>query len=399
MLTIVGGVYRERCLRPAWDEIFGSAGRGATAIARLGGQVQLHSHLDEAALQAFTGVDGLTVVGPQIEQVTGFYYQHALATPAILHTADPLPVLEVQGEKVIRYGMLGSTAVVTADYAVYDPQNVRGIESFHNNGSTAKHLALVLNRHEARMLLGCGALDPAQMAPMLAEQEGAEVVVIKMGPQGALVWHEGQVQQVPAFETTRVWKIGSGDQFVANFAYAWMEEGRSPAEAAERASRATAYFCQNRGYPTLAELDAYKPAPVEISDRFRNHHVPKVYLAGPFFTLGQLWVVEQARTALYEMGMEVFSPYHDVGLGSADEVVEQDVQGIVECDLLLAIADGMDPGTVFEVGYARSLGKPVVVYVENESPEAAKMMVGTDCFMRNDFVSALYQTVWVGAKL
>lgn len=225
------------------------------------------------------------------------------------------------------------------------------------------------------------------------------MVVIKMGPQGALVWHQGASHQIPAYETSRVWKIGSGDQFVANFAYAWLEEERNPVDAADRASRATAYYCQNRGFPGPADLDAYKPTPMEVSERFKGGRRPQVYLAGPFFTLGQLWVVEQARNALYEMGLDVFSPYHDVGLGSADEVVEQDVQGIHKCDLLLAIGDGMDPGTIFEVGYARSIGKPVIVYVENESTESVKMMVGTDCFMRNDFVSAIYQAAWVGAKL
>lgn len=50
MLTIVGGIYREVCLRPQWDEVYGSAGRAASAVARLGGQVTLHGYLD-AALQ------------------------------------------------------------------------------------------------------------------------------------------------------------------------------------------------------------------------------------------------------------------------------------------------------------------------------------------------------------
>ena len=46
MLTIVGGIYREICLRPQWDEVYGSAGRAASAIARLGGKVELRGYLD-----------------------------------------------------------------------------------------------------------------------------------------------------------------------------------------------------------------------------------------------------------------------------------------------------------------------------------------------------------------
>src|SRR5690606_12563729 len=127
----------------------------------------------------------------------------------------------------------------------------------------------------------------------LAAQQGAEVVVLKMGPKGALVYHQGVAQLVPAYATARVWKIGSGDQFAANFAYAWMEEGRPPVEAAERASRATAFYAQHRAYPAVAELDAFAPAPLAVLNNDEGRRAPTVYLAGPFFTLGQLWVVEQ----------------------------------------------------------------------------------------------------------
>jgi len=112
-----------------------------------------------------------------------------------------------------------------------------------------------------------------------------------------------------------------------------------------------------------------------------------------------LWVIEQALHGLRDMGLEVFSPYHDVGPGEASEVVPKDIDGIHACDLMLAVMDGTDAGTVFEVGYASSEGKPVVVYAENETAENCKMMFGSGCFMREDFVSAIYQTVWTAASL
>jgi len=233
----------------------------------------------------------------------------------------------------------------------------------------------------------------------LAAQQGAEVVVLKMGPKGALVYHDGAHHLVPAYATSRVWKIGSGDQFAANFAYAWMEECRPPVEAAERASRATAFYAQHRGYPTVAELDAFAPAPLVVSKNYEEGRVPTVYLAGPFFTLGQLWVVEQARNCLRDMGLRVFSPYHDVGHGPAELVVGQDVEGILQSDVVLAIGDGLDSGTIFEAGYARARGIPVVFYAENESQEDCKMMEGTDCFLCDDFVSAIYRTVWVAVGI
>jgi len=123
-----------------------------------------------------------------------------------------------------------------------------------------------------------------------------------------------------------------------------------------------------------------------------------VYLAGPFFTLNQLWLVKQARTDLRSLGLEVFSPIHDVGGGSPEAVVQPDLAAIKGADILFAIVDGLDPGTVYEIGYARSQGKPVVVYSENETNEDLKMMIGDGCIMQSDYATAIYHTVWEAAK-
>lgn len=95
----------------------------------------------------------------------------------------------------------------------------------------------------------------------------------------------------------------------------------------------------------------------------------------------------------------MFSPYHDVGHGSAEDVVPLDLEGINDADLIFAVGDGMDPGTVYEIGYARAKGKPVVVYCENESDENKKMMGGSDCLLCDDYVSSIYQTLWTACRL
>jgi hypothetical protein len=401
MLTIIGGIYRELCLRPQWDELYGSAGRAASAIARLGGKVELRGYLDadlEPTMQARAIEEGFVLNSAQLPRSAAFSYTHGLAVPQIYQPGKQ-PDLHVQGENVLRFGMLEGTAVVDADYTVYDPQNVAGPEPFSSNGSKANHLALVLNIYEAAQLLGERGLEPLEITERLAAQQGAEVVVLKMGPKGALVYHQGTHQLVSAYGTSRVWKIGSGDQFAANFAYAWIEEGRSPIEAAQRASLATAFYVQHRSFPNAAELDAFMSVPLVASRSYKEGYAPTVYLAGPFFTLGQLWIIEQARNCLRDMGLKVFSPYHDVGHGPADLVVGQDLAGIHQSDVVLAIGDGLDSGTIFEVGYARARAIPVVFYAENESQEDRKMLEGTDCFLCDDFVSAIYRAVWVAISL
>jgi nucleoside 2-deoxyribosyltransferase len=95
----------------------------------------------------------------------------------------------------------------------------------------------------------------------------------------------------------------------------------------------------------------------------------------------------------------VFSPYHDVGHGSADDVVFKDLEAIKKADLVFAVGDGLDSGTVYEVGYARSQDKPVIVYCENETQESLKMMQGSGCTLCEDFVTAIYRSFWIAAAL
>jgi nucleoside 2-deoxyribosyltransferase len=403
MITIAGGVYRELCMRPHWDESYGSAGRAATAIARFGAEVELHSFLDSQSLfimNSRAALEGFKLVPSSLARSVTFEYTHGLSTPAIDYNyGASMLSMSVSAEKVLRFGMIEGTAIVDAQYAVYDPQNAQQPERFGANGSKAKHLALVLNRYEAQLLCNSSDLTPEDMAKVLSESENAEVVVIKMGPLGALVYESGVITIVPAYHTKRVWKIGSGDTFAAHFALAWMSVGSTASEAASIASKATAFYCETQGYPTPKQLQAYAPEPLQASQRYRDGFRPKVYLAGPFFTLAQLWMIREALNDLRSMGLKVFSPYHDVGVGPAEAVVQKDLDAIHDCDLLLAIGDGLDSGTIYEIGYARALNKPVVLYSENESAQDKKMMEGSDCIICDDYVSAVYQTVWEAIKL
>ena len=328
-----------------------------------------------------------------------FDYHHGLETPRIHGAAEPLPEIEVNSRHIVRFGMLESDARVHGDRVVYDPQNALNPRPFHENGSSAKELALVLNQHEASLMTGKANAAVEDMARELLQAHGATVVVIKRGPRGALVFDGTDVHAVPAYRSQEVWKIGSGDNFVAHFAHQWMQRGRTPAESADMASKATAFYCETRSFATPESLAAFNPPAIAVSARYAAGWRPTVYLAGPFFTLAQLWLVEQARDNLRSMGLIVFSPYHDVGLGSADDVVSKDLDGIRGADFVFAIGDGLDSGTIYEIGYARALGKPAIVYCENESEENKKMIEGSGCTLAKDYVGAIYQAIWLAASL
>ena len=402
-VAIVGGVYREDCMRPAWHEVYGSAGRAASAMASMGVSVVLHAYADTYAVEILrlrAVLEGFALSLSPIDECVGFQYNHGLATPRITRVDQIKEPLVVLADKVVRFGLIEGDAVVHAKQAVYDPQSPKSPVPFSKNGSTAQNLALVLNSYEATALSGCASGTSVRaMARALIEAGHAQVVVIKQGPRGALIDDGRVVDVVPAYKTGSVWKIGSGDNFVAHFAARWLHEGRSAVEAADLASKATAYYCETRGFATPELLASCPRQSIQPSERYLSGRAPTVYLAGPFFSLAQLWMVEQARHDLRSMGLQVFSPYHDVGHRSPEDVASLDMQAIRNCDLVLAIGDGMDSGTLFEVGYARSSGKPVVFY--SESPEALrqKMLTGSDCDIVADYVSAIYRTVWTGCEL
>lgn len=403
-IHVVGGVYAEYCVHPRWNEVFGSAGRAAFAIATMGTPVALHSYISDGTLdivnQKAIWFDAFQVVPTRVSDTVGFTYLYDMAAPDI-HGVPHQPnlPLEVNEQRVVRFGMMEGDAVVHAEWAVYDPQNVTNGQLFGANGSTAKRLALVLNAWEAANLAGMRGAHPSKSAPVLAQMDGAEVVVVKMGAEGAFVWTAVGAEQVSAFRTSRVWKIGSGDCFAAHFANAWMHGGRTPAESAEIASRATALYCETQGFPTQSDISSARFPSVVLSNAYRDGVRRQVYLAGPFFDLAQVWMVQQSRTHLLDMGVKVFSPYHDIGLGSAQDVVGMDLDGIKVSDMVLALADGLDAGTVYEIGYARALDKPVVVYSERHEGESLKMMEGSGCTICTDYTTALYSTLWEAVKL
>ncbi|MBB4041651.1 nucleoside 2-deoxyribosyltransferase [Microvirga flocculans] len=393
-LTVVGGVYLEVCIQPFWEELYGSAGRAVAAVAGLvDGKTTLVSYVSDRDLRAADQLAQRSRAGLERHasaDTIKFHYLHPLATPTISPPPDRIVAREpirVNGDVVLRYGMLEGEAVVDAGTAVYDPQSAFGARRFTENGSRAKRLAIVLNRYEAVSMTGLD--DPAAAAEWLLREEGAEVVILKMGGHGAWVITSGGKDVVPLYQTERVWKIGSGDVFSAAFAAFWGCQEMPAAEAADLASRATARYCDTRELPIPdpAALRALAYPPVSPGTGL-------VYLAAPFFDLGQRWLVEETYTLLRDFGAGVFSPVHAVGPGLAEVVAPADIEGLERSDVVLAILNGLDTGTVFEIGYAVKRGIPVVAFAQNVREEDLKMIVGTGCEVTDDFTTALYRTIW-----
>ncbi|MEQ8748736.1 MAG: PfkB family carbohydrate kinase, partial [Amphiplicatus sp.] len=364
-------------------------GRAAAALARLSQNVQLHAYAskdwveDARHSMAVFGVKAHLI---EIDENIGFHYFHPLSNadlePATINRSKPL---RAEGDAALRFGFVEGDAILKARRVVYDPQNAADVLSFRDNGSEADELAICLNELELR--LGVGQSESIG-ARRLMQQTGAKIVVVKRGVRGAVVYEGKNETVIPAYKADPIFKIGSGDIFTAVFAHAWAEEKISSVDAARRASRAVSRYVQSRNIDAVAdENEDYEEAPTGSPGQ--------VYLAAPFFNLGQRWAVEEARAALLRVGATVFSPFHEVGvLGGSRHIAEADLAGLREAKSVLAIIDGEDTGTLFEVGYARDRGLPVVALAESVRGESLTMLEGSGCRIVNDFTTAVYHAAW-----
>jgi len=395
MIHVAGGTYLELCREPYWYELYGSGLRACLALKELDVSVRFSTFVDKSQKPVLN----LKAVGIELElmdisDAVLFSYLHPLSKPGIepdifLRGCQQHPnIINVDADYVLRYGLVEGSVKVRAKMATYDPQTPSDPRPFSENGSTAERLAVVANRIEAKRLTG--QTDPKMACEGILKQ-GAEAAVVKCGTAGCVVGSEAGISFLPAYRTKSVWPIGSGDVFSALFAYGWMERKLNPVEAATLASKGTSHYVEAQDFPDRAVLQkttfqTLRPLPPE--------KCKKVYLAGPFFNLAQRWLIEEFKCALENAGVQFFSPLHHVGRGEANAVYDPDIAGLKTCPVVLACLDGLDPGTIYEVGYAHSLGAKVIAFVSAERKEDLKMIVGGGSEVTSDFATALYLTVW-----
>ncbi|MCD0462311.1 PfkB family carbohydrate kinase [Roseiconus lacunae] len=398
MIDIVGGLYKEYCDSGRWSELYGSGLRAAAALSSRSSDIRLTGCVgksDVATANAVARTFGVQLAASEIDETISFAYLHGLASPEIfprsVHTSVPLTLV---GDNVLAFGMIESEWQIVGKRVVYDPQDpVHPIGFRQRKNCQATSLAIVCNSNELRLLTKIE--DITESARALLSIESAEVVVVKCGARGALVCTSNHIELVPAFLTSSVWPLGSGDVFAAIFAHQWACLGEEAVESAVEASKATAFYCQERTLPIPLNVEDTlgKPlSPIVLRDGVKRK---RIYLAGPFFNVMERWMIEETRSLLTQFGFDVFSPLHDVGIGSASKVVQQDLRGLQTCDGVFAVLDNLDSGTLFEVGYARAIDLPVVGYAENVAGESLKMLEGTSCHIYHDFVSAIYGLQWV----
>ena len=104
---------------------------------------------------------------------------------------------------------------------------------------------------------------------------------------------------------------------------------------------------------------------------------PKVYLAAPFFNDEQLGLVKSLEYLIKEVGYELFSPRlgenalemnSAIGRGEKPsqelrrQVFMDNWMNIDDADLMVAVIDDRDSGTVWEIGYAFARHVPIITF-------------------------------------
>ncbi|WP_228974663.1 ribokinase [Streptomyces sp. DH12] len=119
---------------------------------------------------------------------------------------------------------------------------------------------LIVNEHEARVILGGSAVgDAPEGWARILLAKGPRSVVVTLGSQGALVASAEGVSRVASVKVDAVDTTGAGDAFTAALAYR-LGAGESLAQAAAYASRVGAVTVTKEGaqasFPTAAEVAA-----------------------------------------------------------------------------------------------------------------------------------------------
>jgi len=402
-MIIIGGTYSEICFEPIWENIFGSGFRAVNMVLQVNPKQKIDYYTcADKELSDYLNYHknlnaSLNLHISDIFKSPEFHYDHPLRTPIIHPRPDLYKHLDVtihaKGDNVLVYGLIEATFNVEGDKVVYDPQSPANPKTFTSTGSKANQLITIVNFGEAKLITKSD--NVSEIKDFFFNHESCHALIIKMGAQGALLFEsiDDEPFKIPVFKTDKVWPIGSGDVFSAYFAHSWFN-GETIQQSALSASVATAKYCNTRDFSNLGSSDLTQLESLIINS------VPtgQVYLAGPFFTFSERWLVHEAWNALKGMGLKVFSPFHDVGHGKATDVVHKDLIGLDESDIIFGILDGLDSGTLFEIGYAISKGKKVVAFVQNENEESLKMLEGTGCILEQDFATAIYKTYWSFGK-
>ena len=393
-VVVVGGAYLETCPEPV--DYRATLGSGVRAAAMLGSGVvdRVVTVADPQTLNEIMSVlgDAIKVEAIPRSGRIEFAYSTPLGSPRLRKRAEDhaIPMPPVEAEHVLAFGMVEARLpVIRAQIAIVDPQHSLSVDQIATS-IKAENLVLIANRSEILELGRVPDLAAATRAVM--RRTKAAAVIVKAGALGALIFRaDGIVDGVPAFETPRVFPIGSGDVFTAAVAQHYFPGG-DLTWAAHKASRRTAGYVATRQLKetTMSDLD---PTPTPTVESVEDP--PRVYVASSFATPEQRWAGGEMTNGLRSIGGRDVYPLRDVGpKRDTVPVAQADLDLLGGCHAVVVLADTARTGPYFEAGWATCLGIPIVVVSSDLDEDRFTMLRGTGAAVESDMATAAYRAVW-----
>lgn len=393
-MIVVGGTYLEECDWPEWQRIMGPGVRAALAVSEVSPGSELYTYVESAArpdLMITMSERGIKAHTRKRGDPIVFYYTHPLTSPPEQEPEEWRPSKKspwtIEGDTVLAFRLPESKVLVNADRAVFeftprDEQIARG---------KVKALALIAAEDELPTAPPGVAQDLRDVVARLIADHNADLMIVRRKAGGGILF-EGEVERnVPAYAARQWFKIGAGNVFCAMFAHYWGEKKMNALQAADLASRGSAYYASARALPIVAadalpSLETFDPtAPC------------KVFIASPCTSMAQQWLLNQAIESLDDLGVKTVSAY-DLGL---DGVLPSggDIGAILDdCDAVLVLAEGADIVSVLAVGLARVRHLPIVILAEDAREGRLDLWHGTECEIARDFASAVYRAMVAGRR-
>lgn len=394
MIDIVGGTYREIDFDENSIEIYGSGFRAVKFLLENNclvkystvGNTEIISYLKENKKV----YNNFTFDCEEYDELITFKYSFSLDQPTIfpnLLNIKKAKSLNVNSENIIAFGMLEAEFLLSGSKVIYDPQTSIKPKKFSEFGK-AEELIYIVNRNEAYSISSSNNIE--EIKKYFFNIEKAKAFIIKNGPYGATLYLKDREIKIPSYITDNVYKIGSGDIFTSSFGYYWMIKGLSIEDSALNASKSTAFFCDKKAYIDTSSIEEFHYR------EFNNQTFSEkqVYLASPFFSISELILVDKIRSAFLSLGIKVFSPFHDIGLGDHITIAKKDLEAIEKSDIIFCVLDNFDSGTLIESGYSLAKGKKIIGYHRTCDENKLLMLKPANVDFLQHLTTAIYQTIW-----
>ena len=125
---------------------------------------------------------------------------------------------------------------------------------------------------------------------------------------------------------------------------------------------------------------------VEEKENKENKHLYQVYIASPFFNEEQIERLNRVREVVENFGyFKIWDVYHngiiidEKNKFLREEAFKENLRQIRKSDILIAITDDKDMGTIFELGYGYNYCEIIIGYAETLGEKKFNLMLAQSC--------------------